>query len=244
MQVLPWFTEIATILGLFSVPGKIILPNQLSGGLCFNQVYYAMGNAYFDSRVQAREIHKKLYDYYGIEAAVCPPAKILVVRRQDEFRDYFNLNTVKHTVEKFGYPVDYFHFNANLTAREQALKISQYGLIISPHGSQLANLIFAQQRAAVIELVPMSFGVEFYRVGRGNSMHYQLVEQGYPVSSQVTYEEFLDIRAKVQNGEKPGPKFHAIKNAKYAIDPTALETAINNSLAYLKNISNCSNWKK
>ena len=242
---MPWFTEIGSILGLFSFPGKIILPNQLTigRGLCFNETYFAGSNEYYESRSQANEIRRRLHAYFGIQELACPPRRILVVRRENETRDYWNLNTVRRVVEQFGYPVDYFHFNSNLTAREQALKISQYGLIISPHGSQLSNLIFAQPRIAVIELTPLQWGVEFYRLGRANSMHYQIVEQGYSVSPYFTYEEFKEAYGKIKKGVDPGKIQKYIKFGKYVIDPVALEKAINNSLGYLKNMTEaCNNW--
>jgi capsular polysaccharide biosynthesis protein len=41
-----------------------------------------------------------------------------------------------------------------MTTLEQAQMFASYGLFVSVHGSKLANLIFAQPNALVIELTP------------------------------------------------------------------------------------------
>ncbi|KAJ3284906.1 lariat debranching enzyme [Rhizoclosmatium sp. JEL0117] len=90
----------------------------------------------------------------------CPPSRTLLLVRSNgtitghRMRTMVNQWHVLRLMESKGLTqIDVRDMNGTMTLKEQAQMISQYGLIISSHSSQLTNLLFAHNNAAVMEMV-------------------------------------------------------------------------------------------
>ncbi|KAJ3088518.1 hypothetical protein HK100_008016 [Physocladia obscura] len=86
----------------------------------------------------------------------CPPSRALILVRDknnSRSRTIVNLWHVQKLLAAKGITqIDTRNMSGSMTLAEQAAAISQYGLIISSHSSQLTNLLFAHTHAAVMEL--------------------------------------------------------------------------------------------
>ena len=194
---------------------------------------------------------EKAYNYFGIKQCNCPPKRILVLRRKGENRDYANVYTIHKAIEEM-FPnteVNWIHLNGEMTAKDQAMIAASYGIIISVHGSQMTNIIFAQPNAAVIELAPINWNDVWQRyLSAFYRLHHQIVVQGYPDPKRVPYEEFVNWTI----AESKSPKLHGLHRksefarrviyANFVIDPTALKNALVNSVKYLRSIVGCNDW--
>lgn len=91
----------------------------------------------------------------------CPPSRAAI------FRDIgpgthvmVNDDGMARLVKRAGYPtVDFINSKplpgTNETALDQARQLSQYGLVISSHGSQLHNILYLPKNAAVVQVAPL-----------------------------------------------------------------------------------------
>ena len=51
---------------------------------------------------------------------------------------------------------------ADQSIREQAVRFASAEVIVAPHGGALANLVFAPERSALIELLPANYLSTYY----------------------------------------------------------------------------------
>ncbi|KAJ3296950.1 hypothetical protein HDU79_005310 [Rhizoclosmatium sp. JEL0117] len=89
--------------------------------------------------------------------STCPPPKTLILVRaksqKGRERRMKNLREVVSLLEELGIMrIDTIDFSGRMSLRRQARVIAEYGLIISSHSSQLANLVFAREGAVVVEV--------------------------------------------------------------------------------------------
>jgi capsular polysaccharide biosynthesis protein len=80
-------------------------------------------------------------------------------------RRFTNLDEVVRLAQKFtSVTVDVVTVNASTTVTEQIRLFNGFDILITPHGSHLANGIFTMHpgRKALIEVVPFAFDRVFY----------------------------------------------------------------------------------
>jgi len=79
--------------------------------------------------------------------------RIHVLQRDPRSRAFTNLENVTALAEEYtSLKVPVASVSASMSVREQARVFSDFDVLITPHGSQLVNLLFTMRRAAVIEI--------------------------------------------------------------------------------------------
>jgi len=139
------------------------------GGMCFKEAYSSTLTARFATNQQDGSLlRSRAFDYFGFDMQECPPAKTIILHRSGEKRrrEITNEEELIKSLKKLGV-VDIeratiSHLNSSL---EQAYLFNQAGLLISPHGSELVNIIFSQPKAALIEVTPTIFNFDFAQMG-------------------------------------------------------------------------------
>ncbi|KAJ3076234.1 hypothetical protein HDU98_004847 [Podochytrium sp. JEL0797] len=128
---------------------------------CFESVYTSrLSEVYATSPLDLdvfRGNAEKRLQLPGITSDTCPPLKALVLVRKHtkkgRQRKMKNMEQVISLLNGKGVSqVDVLDLNGSQSLLQQAQIISQYGLIISSHSSQLANMLFARRNAVVMEV--------------------------------------------------------------------------------------------
>ena len=92
-------------------------------------------------------------------------------------RRFLNLDEVSRAVNKVFHMenVQIWYINSHTTAIDQVLYFKRFDVLITPHSSQLSNLIFARPGSHVIELQHEGFEITFHALGSKLGLHYQVL---------------------------------------------------------------------
>ncbi|KAI9341378.1 hypothetical protein BDR26DRAFT_860333 [Obelidium mucronatum] len=129
---------------------------------CYKSIYSSkQSEVYARSKADIDVFKKSAEKVLGLDITnrECPPSRTLLLVRSNgtiqgnRMRTMVNQWHVMKLLEKKGLTqVDVLDMNGTMSLRDQAHMISRYGLIISSHSSQLTNLLFAHNNAAVMEV--------------------------------------------------------------------------------------------
>ncbi|KAJ3296949.1 hypothetical protein HDU79_005309 [Rhizoclosmatium sp. JEL0117] len=144
----------------------------------------------------------------------CPPPKALILIRQStqkgRERRIMNIDALDRYLKRKGFQqVDIRELNGKQSLEEQAGLVSQYGLIISSHSSQLANLLFARHGAVVIE-TSVVYKPAFRTLGEMAGLKYINSVGHRPDKRERAYAHKLYDKVRTCLGDQRG--FLAIKN--------------------------------
>ena len=90
----------------------------------------------------------------------CPPFRAVFVTRPD--RDIVNrVSLAEHLQRVFNLRLDFLSVSASTPSSSQAASFHGAGLILSAHSSQLINTLFSSPSAAVIEISPELYNLDF-----------------------------------------------------------------------------------
>lgn len=130
------------------------------------------------------------------------PKRIYVSREQASYRKIFNESDVVEALSHFNFTTVVLE---TMTVAQQAQLFSQAEIIVSPHGSGLANLTFCSPNTAVIECFsPHYRRTDYWMISQYLQLnHYYLVGEGFACdslrqlmyASELTEDFFVDIAA-------------------------------------------------
>jgi hypothetical protein len=178
--------------------------------ICFRSLHYANQPAIYttsEADMQAfRSVAESVYGFPRVTAAktFCPSTRVGLLVRTDgnRLRRMANQDEVLRFMKGKGLEVEVFETTGAMTGKEQAERFNRFGLLLSSHSSQLANLIFAQENAAVIEVSSIlrdNLAV-FHRLGRKVGLFY-INSAGHRPTNPVAVEHFDRV------GQMPGCNF-------------------------------------
>ncbi|KAJ3018645.1 UNVERIFIED_CONTAM: hypothetical protein HDU68_011060 [Siphonaria sp. JEL0065] len=127
---------------------------------CFQSIHTSRMSEVYSTNSEDLDVFRQSAERVlglNITGSICPPnhAVILVRNKAKKGRQRVmkNIDQVIRLLNKKGiHHVDVVDLNGSQTLQQQASMISKYGLIISSHSSQLANLLFAHRNAVVMEM--------------------------------------------------------------------------------------------
>ena len=113
--------------------------------------------------------------------------RVAIIQRSEGngLRQFDNLNDVLLAVQRITLQekIDILYINSKTPGILQAARFCQYHLIISPHTSQLANLVYSPINISVIEIQnPRLIEETFLSLGKKVQLHYQLLKKGIILS--------------------------------------------------------------
>ncbi|KAJ3055724.1 hypothetical protein HDU99_007510, partial [Rhizoclosmatium hyalinum] len=145
------------------------------------------------------------------QSSPCPPRKAAIVIRQSGMglRKITNLDKVIKVLKKAtNLPqIDIIAPSEKHSLREQAEMFSAYGLIISSHSSQLANMIFAHTNSVVIEVGPI-YKRAFRHLGEMSRLKYINSFRHRPVNVPVGISKQFDGLLKTCDFERMMHEMH------------------------------------
>lgn len=142
---------------------------NFNGGTCFEEAFASTLTARIATNTNdATALRYRAYDHMGFGLQECPPAKTVILHRSGEKRKRAILNEdeLEQVLIKLGLVEierkTISHVNSSM---EQSLLFHESGLVISPHGSELVNVLFSQPKAALVEVIPAIFNYDFAQLG-------------------------------------------------------------------------------
>jgi Glycosyltransferase 61 len=96
---------------------------------------------------------------FGLADAGTGHARLYIGRSDAPGRRVINEGEVVAMLERYGFEATTM---ANQSIREQAVRFASAEVIVAPHGGALANLVFAPERSALIELLPANYLSTYY----------------------------------------------------------------------------------
>ena len=118
----------------------------------------------------------------------CPPSRAILVTRPD--RNITNKDAVlQRLLQRFNLRVDVVACDASTPSAAQAGLFASAGLVLAAHSSQLINVLFSPRGAALVEVTPELYNLDFAAYARGVGVHFRYAVGGV-----------------VQGWEDPGPK--------------------------------------
>ena len=102
---------------------------------------------------------RALRQAFGLADAGTGHARLYIGRSDAPGRRVINEGEVVAMLERYGFEATTM---ANQSIREQAVRFASAEVIVAPHGGALANLVFAPERSALIELLPANYLSTYY----------------------------------------------------------------------------------
>ncbi len=96
---------------------------------------------------------------FGVADAGAGRARLYIGRSDAPGRRVINEGEVVAMLERYGFEATTM---ANRSIREQAALFASAEVVVAPHGGALANLVFAPERSALIELMPANYVSTYY----------------------------------------------------------------------------------
>jgi hypothetical protein len=157
-----------------------------------------------------------------------PKVAILLRAEGKGLRRFVNLQEIvlsirKVTGQEF---IPLLFISSKTSGLMQAIRFCQFHLLITPHTSQLTNLVFAPPNISVIEIQNQGY-VEhtFLNLGRKMDLHYQLLKSGHPLCSSLSSPDYTSPEMR----GKGDPKASDVR-----VPMRRFEEALNISLAHLR----------
>lgn len=150
--------------------------------ICFETVVASSYHESYFTIDDASNWRKDAYEYFGIESSgTCPPAKLAILHRDSDPnrpRKVLNSVPVQAALELLlkdrpSVTLERVEVTGTWTAEEQARFFASFGLLLTPHSSQLSNLMFVQENVAALELIPVEITQVFQFLGWKMGMDYR-----------------------------------------------------------------------
>ena len=141
---------------------NLLLPEVRPFTACFNGVELQMVHDYIVARIP-EEYRSRTY-----------PARIYVTRRKAKYRKIANEQEVVALLEKYGFSVIDFD---DMTFWEQVAQMQAAKYIVAIHGAGMANIVFANSKTKILELLheyksPMAYRFSYWIVCRTLGIDY------------------------------------------------------------------------
>ena len=135
-----------------------------------------------------KERHAMENQHLGLSPCVSPllPSahlRIALLQRSEGVgrRQFVNLNAVLASLQSVAHEdfIDIVYLNSQTSPIVQATKFCNYHIIVTPHSSQLANLVFAPSNISIIEVQNENYQADpFFKLGKKMNLHYQIIKKG------------------------------------------------------------------
>lgn len=115
---------------------------------------------------------------YGKAINNCPPLRAVLILRSQGYgkRTLLGENLIRNFLKKHKISLDKILITSQNSSTIQAQVFNNYGLIISPHSSQLVNLLFAQKKTVVLIASPFFYEDVFFDLAKISGL--------FPIKSQ------------------------------------------------------------
>ena len=176
----------------------------------------------------------------------CPPSSAVLIYRPD--RSILNQGELLSFLkQKYNLLVHPTAVDGATTSFEQARIFASAGLILSPHSSQLVNVMFTHSSAAVIEVTGEFYNLDFSRYATSMGVYFRYAIGGhFPAAHQPADPLMVDcvrelhqcegdnwcIAARAEQYCKQG-SFFPNKNLPYYANITAVDIAVRQTLSHL-----------
>jgi len=139
------------------------------GGKCFQAGFSSTITGRIATHSQDGSLFRmRAYDHFGFQVQDCPPPKTLLLHRSGSTRQrkILNEDELEQTLRKLGIQdIERVTVSDQTNSLSQALLFHSAGLVISPHGSELLNMVFSHPNTAFIEVVPTILNFDFAQIG-------------------------------------------------------------------------------
>eukprot|EP01026_Neomeris_dumetosa_P004514 TRINITY_DN1120_c0_g1_i7.p1 TRINITY_DN1120_c0_g1~~TRINITY_DN1120_c0_g1_i7.p1 ORF type:complete len:345 (-),score=39.36 TRINITY_DN1120_c0_g1_i7:207-1241(-) len=133
--------------------------------ICFERALvirdvYTGGKRTFQTTEYAQQFRREIYEQYGLLPPVPPPngpPRKITYQRKSFNRRILNEDEFVSLLKEFG-DVEVIEFSFTSSFNEQLTKISQTGVFVAVHTSNLANSFFLPPGSAVIEIIQQNWG--------------------------------------------------------------------------------------
>jgi len=176
----------------------------------------------------------------------CPPSSAVLIYRPD--RSILNQGELLAFLkQKYNLLVHPTAVDGSTTSFDQARIFASAGLILSPHSSQLVNVMFTHSSAAVVEVTGEYYNLDFSRYATSMGVYFRYAIGGrFPAAHQPPDPLMADcvrelhqcdgdnwcIAARAERYCKQG-SFFPNKNLPYYANITAVDIAVRQTLSHL-----------
>jgi hypothetical protein len=197
---------------------------------------HAKNSAELDFFHKAAEVKMSLKNLvYSTAIKSCPPVKAMLMERRDmqHQRRIIDSSFIKQFLAKSNITLDYVFISSKNSSKEQAIAFNSYGLIISPHSSQLTNLLFAQKNTVVLIVAPFLFEHVFYNLAKLNNLR-PIISDGHNTTcKKLQYSSCL--KKKVFLDRTCHKTWREVLSCDTIIDKTILSKHLQESVNFLLN---------
>ncbi|KAJ3307488.1 hypothetical protein HDU76_004633 [Blyttiomyces sp. JEL0837] len=183
----------------------------------------------------------------GAKRSSCPPQRTIILKRKrgHGLRWILNQNDMIELMQNKGiHEIDVVQISEDHSLQEQAQIFASFGLMISSHSSQLANLVFAHENAVVIEASPI-FKPAFRHLGIMsrlkyiNSVGHMPEENEAPILEAIKargcdLEKMIEVAGYDCNITRE--EREPLKMANFYMDLAVFERQLDESLAHLEEV--------
>lgn len=219
--------------------------------LCYERLSWIRAFGIFSTLSEDTKVYRqRAYDLYlnnfpalqkGLQQR-CPPRRIVMIYREN--RGIINKLEVASVVKEMtGYDVDFETISGESTAERQISLFASAGILLSPHSSQMINIMFSHPNSVMIEVTAEFYNADFGEYAHGMGVYFQYALGG-DVPDGV---QDPGIQACIQTLNKCEGDSHCIliqrffcgkrsfanKPLNFNANITAVRVAIKNSLAHL-----------
>ena len=182
----------------------------------------------------------------AIGLSSCPPSSAVLIYRPD--RSMLNQGELlAYLKQKYNLLVHPTAVDGSTSSFDQARIFASAGLILSPHSSQLVNVMFAHSSAAVVEVTGEFYNLDFARYATSMGVYFRYAIGGhFPAAHQPPDPLMADcvrelhqcggdnfcIAARAERHCRQGSYFPN-KNLPYYANLTAVDVAVRQALSHL-----------
>lgn len=201
----PWFTFVMQLV----VDGRQKLyPEDIDAITAFDEVKINYKREWFRNQVEARYFQQKAWSWLGLHGA---PSKYCLYVRQNG-RNPENMDSVYRLMVHMYNHVTVLSFNQSFSVYQQAKGFYECKLLVSPHGSHNANIMFMQPGTGFMEMNAYMFyhhtyhslanlaGLQ-YLPSRRNIPHNRVVYQQYSSLSDLQCQGITMCRLMSRRGK-------------------------------------------
>jgi hypothetical protein len=172
---------------------------------CFRKGYLSTLHEIYFSPNQVSIWRENLYQQLGFPnpKQTCPDKKILFIDRQDrglKNHDQIVRETVKYLQSRYGdnrFQVETVEVSGQVSFEAQARLFASAAVIISPHSSQLANLLFSSPNSVLLEHMALEDNHVFGNLAKVMGMHYERVFANATLKTDALRHRLLSKRYEI-----------------------------------------------
>lgn len=226
--------------------GKVKIKNLL---FSTDDDFYCFENVYTHQKLQTyaeksdhlkyfqEMAEKKLHlvnNVFNNSKNTCPPYKAVLILRNQGYgnRRLVGESIIFKVLQKHNISLDRVIISSRNSSITQAKVFNSYGLIISPHSSQLTNLLYAQKKSVLI--VPSPFFYEDVFFNLANVLGLETVKSIGHKSSVKRLLKPECLNEKVFNSLNCSKTWRQVLSGDTILDETIIENDLNVAIDKLK----------